>query len=862
MKVSLNIVKQFIDFELPPVAELVERINEQLGGVEEVIDFGAKYKGIVIAKVVSCVDHPNADKLHVCMIDDGGVATDVERDENGLVQVVCGAPNAREGIFVAWLPPGSIVPASYADESPFVLGKRELRGVVSNGMLASPAELAISDNHDGILEIGDGDLPKPEARSPKPELVPGADFAKTFGLDDIVIDIENKMFTHRPDCFGVLGVAREISAILGCAFKSPSWYELAPSFAEAGGLPITVLNEVPEKVPRFIAVALKDVGIRQSPLWLQCALMVLGSKSISNVVDITNYAMLITGQPMHAYDYDKLRGNTLGVRMGKSGEALPLLNGKTYDVTEDDIVIFDGEGLVGMGGVMGGSNSEVSAQTKNIVLECATFDMYAVRKTSMRHGLFTDAVTRYTKGQSPLQNPVCLSWAMNELISLTGAKQASAVEDKKIEGNSYETKDTWFSAATVNSYLGLKLTTDEIRTILQNVEFTFIDNSEDRLHFKIPYWRTDIERGTQDNSDLVNAIANADIAEEIGRLYGFDKLPRELPNRSIYPAPKNSLMEMKRNIASLLSGAGANEVKTYSFVHEKVISGAGQKADQAFRLGNALSPDLQYYRLSLVPSLLAHVHPNIKAGHNEFGLFEFGKAHNKLEHDEDGLPNEVHALGYVYSAKKPQAGAAYYRALRTMQHLLTSTGVSSLRLEPLEGADLYANPWLEQMVAPFEPARSAVLRATDDTQGDTKGLIWGVIGEFKASVRRAFKLPEYAAGFELDPTFFLYTTGKGYRPLPRFPHVSQDISLKVPGATSYGALFATANTALEPMRSAVLTLDLSPIAIYQPEGAVTKTITFRLRAADYERTLTDTAVVGYIEAIAQAAAKTYQAERV
>jgi len=464
MKVSLNTIKQFIDFELPPVTELVERINQQLGGVEEVIDLAAKYKGIVIAKVVTCQPHPDSDHLHVCTIDPGDalLPSSIQRLPSNYIQVVCGAPNVRAGMFVAWLPPGSTVPASY-DKDPSVLDVRKLRGIESNGMLASAAELAIGDNHEGILEIDPAEW-KPTDQ----KIVPGADFAEVFGLDDTIIDIENKMFTHRPDCFGQLGVAREIAGILGHEFKSPDWYLRAPEFKLADQLQLTVFNEAEEKVPRFMAVAIKGVSIQPSPLWLQCALVALGSKPINNIVDVTNYVMLLTAQPLHAYDYDKLRGQTLGVRMGKPGEKLPLLNGKTYDVTPDDIVIVDGEGPVGMGGIMGGGNSEVSAATKNIVLECATFDMYTIRKTSMRHGLFTDAVTRFNKGQSPLQNPMCLQLAMQSVFDTAGGDQASDVFDlhSKLRGQPVMTVETQF----VNDRLGLRLSGSEIAKMLQCVE--------------------------------------------------------------------------------------------------------------------------------------------------------------------------------------------------------------------------------------------------------------------------------------------------------------------------------------------------------------------------------------------------------
>ena len=866
MKVSLNTIRQYVDFELPSVDELVRRINEQLGGVEEVVDFSAKYQGIVIAKVVKCVPHPDSDHLHICEIDPGKSSNYSEfRIQNSeYVQVVCGAPNVREGLMVAWLPPGITVPSSADTADPFVLGAREIRGVMSHGMLASPAELAIGDSHEGILEITQADLPPFETPT---ELNPGLDFAETFGLDDTVIDIENKMFTHRPDCFGQLGVAREISAIIKGLphdgedvaeqrFVNPEWYWAKPSFGSADALPLTVTNDAPDKAPRFMAVVLSGLTVKPSPFWLQCELVRLGAKPINNVVDLTNYIMLVTAQPTHAYDYDTLRGHTLGVRLGRSGENVSLLNGKTYDVSDDDIVIVDAEGPVGMAGVMGGNNSEVSAETKNIVLECATFDMYTIRKTSMRHGLFTDAVSRFNKGQSRLQNDRVLARLMSLMGEYAGANQASAVFDEPNKADALEdvslSGEISVSGEFINRRLGLKLSVSEIGGLLRRANFASYPAEDDpnTLVITAPFWRTDIE-------------LPEDIVEEVGRLYGFDKLPRELPRRSMAPASQNTTIEMRRKIRQILSGAGANEVKTYSFVHERVLKGSGQDVDQAFKLGNALSPDLQYFRVSILPSLLDKVHANIKAGHDEFALFEFGKAHNTTALDNEDLPKEVQALGYVYAAKRPQSGAAYYHARRALQLLLDESGITSLVFESLDGADLYDNPWLQQMTAPFEPKRSAVLRAADDTIGNTKGLVWGVVGEYKASVRRAFKLPDYSAGFEIDPVLFTWASSRSYKPLARFPHVTQDISLKVATTVSFGEVFAAAKLALSTHRNDELSLQLVPLGIYQAgDDSEYKTITLRLKATNYLRTLTDAEVSGYLDSIAVATQTQHQAERI
>lgn len=830
MKVSLNTIRQYIDFELPAVDELVSRINQQLGQVEEVIDLSDKYKDVVIAKVLSAEKHPNADRLSVCVVDDGGVVKDVERDSDGHVQVVCGAPNVHGGMFAAWLPPKSTVPASYSDKEPFVLDAREIRGVKSNGMLAAADELALGSDHEGIIEID-----PTEWKPNDSEVKPGASFAEVYGLNDTILDIENKMFTHRPDCFGQLGVAREIAGIFGHVFKSPGWYTDEPKFESGSGLELNVFNEAGAKCPRFTAVALQNVEVKPSPLWLQIELVRLGSKPINNIVDATNYVMLLTAQPTHAYDYDKLRGATLGVRMAKPGEKATLLNDKSYELTEDDIVIVDGEGVVGLGGVMGGGNSEVSPETKNIVLECATFDMYAVRKTSMRHGLFTDAVTRFNKGQSSLQQAHVLALLAMSVHDVAAGSQASQVFDlqtaKDTQPNNLE-----LQADFVNDRLGSALSEDEIAGLLRSVEFEVTGSP---LRVTAPFWRTDIE-------------LPEDLVEEVGRLYGFDKLPVELPRRSIAPAAKNPVFEVKKRVREQLRRAGANEVLTYSFVHEDVLKKAGQDPTQAYQLGNALSPDLQYYRLSLTPSLLEKVHPNIKSGHDEFALFELGKGHVVGQLDEEGLPKEFQRLALVYASKATGEGAAFYEAKSYLSNLLASFGLENeiVTYTPLSANDDDTSTMY------YEPKRAAKVFV-----GET---LLGRIGEYKSTVARGFKLPERCAGFELglEPLMKLMSN-RNYVPLSRFPKVTQDISLKVAANTPYDTVFNLVKTIVENNQPGECELGLEPLSIYQADDDTEhKTITLRLAIASYEKTLTDKDVSAVMDIVASEAATRLTAERV
>lgn len=791
MKVSLNAIKQFTDIEIP-LKELVEKINQQLGGVEEIVDVGTRYEGAVIARVVECGKHPNADKLSVCMIDAG-------QDE--YVQVVCGAPNVRAGLYVVWLPPGATVPSSALDDDPFVLGERELRGVMSHGMLASAKELGLGDAHDGILEI-DPEEPKPVGVA----IAPGVSFAAAFGLNDTIIDIENKMFTHRPDCFGQLGVAREIAGISQREFHSPDWYTALPTFQSGDGLTLQVKNDAHDVVPRFMSVALSGVVVKPSPVWLQAALVRLGSKPINNVVDATNYIMLLTAQPTHAYDYDKLRGQMLGARMAHEGESVTLLNHKSYQLEPSDIVIVDGEGPVGLAGIMGGGESEVSATTTNLVLEVANFDMYTLRRSSMRHGIFTDALTRFNKGQSPLQNPYVLDLLIKIITDIAGGQIASHIFDDSAPLKDHQTLA--ISTQFINERLGLDLSTEQCGQLLRNVEFG-VQEKDGTLRVTPPYWRMDIE-------------LPEDIVEEVGRLFGFDKLPKQLPKRSLTPPIKNQRRVLKHRLRTALAAAGANELLTYSFVHEKTLQNAGQDPSGAFKLSNALSPNLQYYRLSVLPSLLEKVHPNIKASYDQFTLFEIGKGH-AIHQMQDGLPIESDMLELVYASKKSLKGAPYYRARRYVEVMLDELGVNA-RFIPIE----------EQLktafAAPFDPHRSALVIAGD-------GVPLGIVGELRPAIKKAFKLPDYVAGASLniDALSRSSVSAISYRPLSRYPSTWQDVCFKVNADVSYDQLFAAISSAAN---DADLDITVELIDIYQQDGSAHRQLTYRITMTDYTQTIT------------------------
>lgn len=837
MKVSLNWVKLINDkygCAANPVPDgvdkLVEKIGAQLGAVEEVINVGKRYQGIVVAKVISCQKHPNADKLSLCLIDDGGVVKKVKRDAKGLFQVVCGAPNVAAGQLVAWIPPGVTVPSTI-DKEPFVLEAREIRGKVSNGMIASMKELDLGDNHEGILVI---DQPAK----------PGQSFTDVYQLDDYIIDIENKMFTHRPDLFGVLGIARELAGIQNQVFKSPSWYKekVEVSKPRGDGLKLTIKNRLPKLVPRFCAIVIRDVAVAPSPLWLQTYLSRVGIRPINNIVDLTNFLMYETSQPLHAYDYDKLSGGSIETRLAKAGEELVILGGKKIKLHKEDIVIASGGKAIGLGGVMGGGGTEVDEKTKNIAIEVANFDMNSIRRTAMTHGLFTDAATRFTKNQSPRQNLAVTAKAMADIMSLAGGRQASVLIDDK----HFVVKDTKLSVSAqfVNERLGLRLSAAQIKKILENVEFKIEIGNGDSLRIIVPFWRTDIE-------------IPEDVVEEVGRLYGYDHLPLELPSRNLAPAELNRRLAFKQQIREILSAAGTNEVLSYSFVHSSLIEKAGQDIDLAFHIKNALSPDLQYYRLSLTPSLLEKVHPNIKAGFDHFGLFEIGRGYVRGVIDKEKLPAELNRLALIFADKKVDnsRGAPYYQAKHYVLYLADRLGIGEFISVPLAQVDL-APDWRQAATA-FEPARSAAIFSGK--------IFLGLVGEPSASLRTNLKLPAYTAQAELDlAALDLAGFGAVYEPLDRYPSLEQDITLKVPASLDYAQVVDFVSNFLDKAsQPASYQGSVGPLDIFQkPTDKNHKNITLRITMSHPERTLTTSEVNNLLDELAFAAKQKLKADRV
>lgn len=803
MIISVNWLKQLTNIDVS-IDELATLIGARLVEIEEVIDLGAKYKDVVVARAVSAQPLEGSDHLNIVQLDDNGVTEGIERGEDGLVQVVCGAPNVREGLLVAWLPPGATVPETFGGEEPFVLDARKLRGVMSNGMIASARELDLWDEHEGILEIDK-------------DLTPGSSFAEGYELDDYLLDIENKSLTHRPDCFGVVGFAREVAAIQGNTFATPDWLlSTVPGYGEKDGdlLQSQVTIENSDLCARYEAVVLSDSdGTAKSPLQLQTYLARVGVRPISAVVDVTNYLMLQTGQPLHAFDYDKLLAEANGqadirVRAGRSDEKLILLDGREITLSEEDIVIAAGEKAVALAGAMGGATTEIDTTTKNVILESATFNLYNLRATQMRHGIFSEAITRFTKGQPAELGAPVLAEAVRLLGEHAGARQASDVADVYPGKTNPETLQ--LSTDMINAVLGTDFSIDEIATTLRAVEFD-VRVEDQQLMITVPYWRADIH------------IAE-DIIEEVGRLAGFDNVSPTLPLRDFTAVSPDKFDIFRTQARQTLARAGANEVLTYSFVHGDMLEKSNQVREDSYRITNSISPDLQYYRQTLTPSLLGAVHGNIKQGFDKFALFELNKTHFKpFGLTEENVPVERDMLALVLAGKKPEKDAPYYQAKKTLDYLAENIGLK-LRYNNFVDTD--------SVSALFEPKRSA--RVSDEKSG----VVLGFVGEYKRSVSKKFKLPDYAAGFELNARVLFEAAQQvenAYRPISRYPGTERDLCFQVSQQTTYRDVIESIQQVLADSQ---LETQLQPIDIYQADGSLTKNVTVRVKMTSHDHTLT------------------------
>lgn len=827
MIISVNWLKKFVP-DLPEIDELSKLIGARLVEIESIENLNEKYKDVIIARVISAKKVEGSDHLNLCKIDDGGKRDGVERDENGFIQVVCGAPNVREGLFVAWLPPKAIVPETFGGEN-FQLSARKLMGNMSNGMIASLRELGLGDEHNGILEIS------PEVF--ENGLQAGDSFAEKFELNDYLLEVENKSLTHRPDCFGIIGFAREVAGILGQKFVEPDFIKQSDFGFEANNDKSIMVDVRDSEICKRYTAAIFDVSgiLKHSNLTLEKTyLLRSGMRPIDAITDLANELMLETGQPLHTFDFDKLAEINGGenvkiiVRKAFENEELELLDGRKIKMSQNDIVIAtgeNGENAVALAGAMGGKSTEIDENTTRILVESATFNLYNLRNTQMRHGIFSEAITRFTKGVPEMMSRKVLDLFGAELLALGGESLSEIVDSK---GDFYYNKsEISVSKDKINQILGTNFSSEEIQKTLENVGIlTKNDNSET---FVVPFWRNDLH-------------IEEDLIEEVGRLNGYDNIKLQLPKRTFRAVKKAKIDLLQSEIREILASSGANEILTYTFVHGDLLEKAGQDPKNAYKIVNSISPELQYYRQTLTPSLLLKVNQNIRAGFSEFAIFEMNKITEKsLGLNEENVPFEQKKLAFVYTKNKGEN--AFFEAKNYAEFLFKKLGV---KVEFVK-FDLSKSP----LSTEFEPKRSALIQVSN-SEGEK---ILGVIGEFKKKIQKALKLPESTAGFELDLGILLENMGKTnvkIKAFSKFQSVERDISINVDETRQFAEIFGIFENISSEFKD--IEIETSPIDIFN-NGDGTKNISIRFKITPFEKTLTGDEIREIMQKIEEKAVK-------
>ena len=850
MKINLHWLGSLVDLKVG-TDELLERVNTQLGEIESVLDLNRKYLGATVVKVARVSPHPNGKELSICLIDDRGRTAGIRRQADGLVQVVCGAPNVKAGMLAVWLPPAAVVPASFEqpESKRIKLAGKEIRGTMSWGMLASASELDLGSDKDTILEVESRPPDKEAGRAGVSEKAVGRPFAEVFHLDTQVIDIENKMFTHRPDCFGLAGVAREIAAITGSDYRDPfAGADCRPPDGAGGSPGLELEVRCPELVVRLHARLVGGLTVGTTGLYERGLLSSVGLKPVNSVVDATNASMYITGQPSHAFDYDKLLAYSadkrktprLVARLSEPGEKLVLLNGKSLTFDQPAIVIATDKEPVALGGIMGGLKTEVDRQTRRVVIECANFNMYSLRRATMHYGVFSEAATRFTKGPSPRVIPAAINLASTIISrSCSAEKQAApTIETCRFDaaGVDAESPAVETSADFVNQRLGSDVSTARMAELLEKVGFEVESAEGQKLRLRPPFWRTDI------------AIAE-DIVEEIGRLNGgYQSLTPVLPSQPTKPAAADGLLLLKAKIRQALAARGASETMGYSFVAKSFLEAAGQKSAGSFQLANPPNKDLEAYRQSLTPSLLRAVAANRRAGHKDFALFEIGPAHLKAKRwqDEEGLPLDLQRAACVCHRSTDEFGSPFYLARRYLE-----LAAGDLGLE-LAFESIGEQPVLEaSMTAVYESRQSAVIKVN----GQPLGII-GLLDEGGG-----------LAGWEIDLDGLLSACSEErlptYRPIAKYPKSSQDLTLRVSLETAFARIRQVLEDALEAFRREGWQADLEPLSIFRSENdSPSKNLSFRLTAGHPQRTVRKREVSEILLALVRAAERQLKAEQV
>jgi phenylalanyl-tRNA synthetase beta chain len=731
MLLSKQWLNDFVNTSKKTDQELSDLISLSTVEVEEFVDQAKAMDGMVVGKVEKLSAHPNADKLTLCDVNIG------ER----ITQIVCGGENLREGMIVPVALPGAKV--RWHGEGDLVeLAKTKIRGEESEGMICASSEIGLAlaegEGERDIRDLGEMDVQI------------GTPLAQALGMDDIVLEVEHKSLTNRPDLFGHYGMAREIAALMRTDVKA---YDPA-QIAQGEGISIEVSVKEEGLCPRYMAVAMEGITVQPSPRWMQNRLSACGIRPINNIVDITNYVLLETGEPMHAFDAEFLGGDavSIGVRTAKKGEKIVALDEETYELTKDMLVITDAKKPVAIAGVMGGEQSGVSEKTTRIVFEAANFDPVSIRKTSQALALRSESSARFEKSLDPALCEMALRRAVELVQELCpGAKVCSPVIDT--QSTQKDAAVVAFTGTRLNAHLGSAIAHGEIVDILTRLGFGVV-RTEDSYQVTIPSWRAtkDIE------------IAE-DIFEEVARVYGYDNVASVLPSFTITPPVQDPVRALARKARTMLSQqAGAHEVYQYAFIGEKTLETLGYALEDHIKLLNPLASDRPYLVRSLVPNLLEAVERNQRR-EDIVHVFQvervFLKEEKGLEMGEgkDVLPQQPCMFAGVY-AKKGEDNPFWQSKLDVLGYL---QGL---------GYDV-------QLHEAKKPAAwQHAVRQADVFVGEE---IVGTVAEVDPERAQALGLDHRAAAFEINLSLLaeFATPQMQYEPVATHPSVERDLAFVV-----------------------------------------------------------------------------------
>ena len=772
-------LRDYVDVEIsgPEIERLAERLT--LAGLEvEEIRATGTLSGVVVGRVADCRPHPDSDHLSLCRVNVGAETLDV----------VCGAPNVRAGIVVPLARVGAELPTGFRIE------KRKVRGEVSNGMICSKAELGLEDKSDGIW-IFDERL----------HVVVGTDLAELLEYDDFILDIKVK--SNRTDCFGVYGVAREVAAVLD--------RPLRPLDVSCDETPtadrVKIEIEDPHDTPRYAVRRMNDVAVGPSPLRIQHRLIKAGMRPVSNAVDATNYVMLELGHPIHPFDADLL-GKTILVRRARRGESFRTLDGVERALDPRALLITDGDRPIALAGVMGGEESEIRAETKRILLEVATFHHQTIRGSSRSVGLQSEASQRFERGIGPEGIPLVAARAAHWMQRLTGCRVVAGLEDAYPAPR--EPRSVTLRPERACALLGMKIPTDEVVALLRRLQIPArkARGRSGEVVAEIPSFRPDLER-------------EVDLIEEVGRIYGYDRLEAVAPLAVVRVGRKDESELGKDRIRRALVSLGMDEVVNDGFDDRTWREALALPDDDLVKVRNPMAAAQTAMRGSLLPGMLATVETNLSRGVDGGMVFEIGRIFSAARGETDVL-----------------AGALFGRTA------LPLSGKERVSLSTAKGLldRLFADLGLDEASVVPDRARSYLHPGRSGTWMHG-GRPIGAFGELHPNVTERFAVPTTVYVFEFELAALLGADRPArYRPIPQVPAAKRDLSLTVPLAVEEARIHAV--LASEPAVESILLYDL-----YAGEqvGEGRKSLTYELSLRAPDRTFTDAEVAEILARLAE-----------